>query len=358
MVLAQAATTEVVEEKQRPDELYLVTGACGFVGSHMVDLLQEQGRRVRATDLATADRRYVDSLGVEFVPGDVTKPESLDPAFEGVTRVLSPAALFSFSAPFPLLHRVNVMGTKNVLDACLRNPSVRHAVIWSSGVVYGKPDSVPVMEEFPLRPRSPYEKSKAEQDELVRTYIDDFGAPATLIRPAATYGPRSRFGAAVPVFLMALGQLPAIPGRGDVYGATVHVCDVVRAALHLVDRDESIGQVYNVADDTLVTVEDVMKQLAPHVGAKLYDVHLPMWGLKALSWWSRRRTKGGVPPKIEQDAFSMLLYDTFMSNRKLKGTGFQLHYPNFVVGMVETIEWYKAHNWLWRDEFYKERMHL
>ena len=89
-------------------EKYLVTGACGFVGSHMVELLKSEGEDFRATDLAGADRSFVDSMGAEFVPADITRKETLKAAFEGIDYVFSIGALLDFASPWSTLEKVNV----------------------------------------------------------------------------------------------------------------------------------------------------------------------------------------------------------------------------------------------------------
>ena len=341
-------------------ERFLVTGACGFQGSHMVDLLVARGEDVVATDLPGSDTSYVDRAGVPFVAADITRPGTLERVFaqgpfDGVFHF---AELVSYSAPADLLAKVNVEGTAHLMDAMHATGAERLLAV-SSGGVYGKPVRIPADERLSPEPITRYDHSKAAMERTVWEKANALDIQATILRPAAVYGPRSRKGAAIPLFLLALGQMPAVPGRGDVYSAFAHVADVVAAARHLITFPPAVGEVYNVADDTLLTFEDVLFMLAPHVDAHVARIHLPMWGLRLLSWWNRRRAeRTGRPPKIERDALELIMHDTFMSNRKLKDTGYVLQYPDYVVGMVETIEWYKAHNWLWRDDQFKGRMEL
>lgn len=332
---------------------WLVTGACGFPGSHLVDHLVTRGEEVVATDLPGADTTYLDRSGVAFIPADITRPETLHPVFEVAGRVdgvFHFAELASYTAPEELLRRAQCDGTANLFDVMLEHGTER-VVVMSSGGVYGRPERIPSHEGFPVKPLTAYDRSKAAQERLVAQYADEKGIDARIIRPAAIYGPRSRQRAAIPLFLMALGQMPAIPGRGDVHAATVHVKDVAGAARHLMTLPGAAGETYNIADDTMMTLEDILFTLAPHVDAKIHNIHLPLWGLRLVSWWNARRAaKRGRPPKIEQDALILLFHDTYMSNRKLKDTGYVLLYPDFIAGMVETIGWYKAQNWLWRDQ--------
>jgi dihydroflavonol-4-reductase len=332
-------------------EAYLVTGACGFSGSHLVDELVARGDRLIAMDVQGTDTSYVDRASVPFMPADLTRPDTLEGVFARgpFTGVYHFAELSSHGAALGHLRHVNVDGTKNLLDA-MRRHDVPRLVALSTGGVYGHPEEVPVYETVPHSPLTRYDASKSEMEAAIQEAGEEWGLQWTVLRPAAMYGPRSRKGAAVPLFLMALGQLPAVPGRGTNYAAFTHVLDVAGAARFLMHHPFAVAEAYNVADDTILTVQDVLFLLAPHVDAHINKVHLPLWGLRLLSWWNRRRAaRTGRPSRIEEDAFVHLVHDTFMSNRKLKDAGYEMRYPDFIQGMVETIAWYKANNWLWRD---------
>lgn len=332
---------------------HLVVGACGFSGSHLVDELVGRGVDVVATDLPGSDTSYVDRAGVPFLPADLTRPDTLEGVFdEGpFDGVYHFGEISSHSLPLEPLVRVNEEGTRNLLEA-MRRHDVPRLMALGSGGVYGNPDYIPADEETPHRPLTPYDVSKSRMEEAVREAGRSWGLKWTVLRPAAMYGPRSRKGAAVPIFLLALGQMPGVPGKRDCVAAFTHVRDVVGAARFLMHHPRSAGEAFNVADDTLITVQDLLNILAPHLDARIFNVQLPQWGLRLLSWWNARRShKTGRTPRIERHALVTLMHDTFMSNRKLKDAGYTLRYPDAVLGMVETISWYKAHNWLWREAY-------
>ena len=129
--------------------LSLVTGACGFMGTHMVEVLAEAGHRIRATDLASSydhddlktgrSPGVLKRLNVEFVPADITKRETLDKAMEGVEYIFHIAAIFSYSAPWDLLYKVNVEGTRNILESAKLASSFKKIVLWSAGGFYRLP---------------------------------------------------------------------------------------------------------------------------------------------------------------------------------------------------------------------------
>ena len=159
----------------------------------MLDLLIDKGIRVRATDLGGADRSYVDKLGVEFVPADLTKRGTLRPALQGVDYVFHTASIFDCSAPWDLLYRVNVEGTRNLCEVALQtNPEV--IVHWSSGAVYGISKELPTNETSPKEPSNNYEKSKWMQEQTALGFHRRYALPATVLRPASIYGPRAGMG--------------------------------------------------------------------------------------------------------------------------------------------------------------------
>jgi nucleoside-diphosphate-sugar epimerase len=175
--------------------LSLVTGACGFMGTHMVETLVAAGHRVRATDLASAlghdDRKagrfpsVLHKLGVEVVASDMTRPESLAPLVQGVDYVFHVAAVFSYSAPRELLERVNVEGTRALLDLLEKEKQLKRLVVWGAGGVYGLPNAtnLPFREEMPADPPNAYLESKSEQEKLVMEFGRAHELPYSIIRP-------------------------------------------------------------------------------------------------------------------------------------------------------------------------------
>jgi nucleoside-diphosphate-sugar epimerase len=322
-------------------KLAVVTGACGFVGSHMVDLLIEKGINVRATDLENADRSYLDMLDVEFVPSDLTKKETLRQAFEGADYIFNTASIFDFSAPWDLLYRVNVQGARNLCEVALEtNPTI--IVHWSSGSIYGAPRELPTKETHPPQPLNNYEKSKWMQEQVMLEYHKRYGLPVTVIRPAAIYGPRSKYGVMIPIFMMVKGMLRAIPGSGKTIGSFVHVRDVVGAALFLAERKEAIGEVYNIADDSHYTNEELLLYVAELLGVKMYKFHIPAPLVELVAGWYEWRAKmRGEKPLIVRDAVKYLFHNYWLDNSKIKKLGYKLLYPDTKVGLMETIKWYK-----------------
>jgi len=322
----------------------LVTGACGFVGSHMVELLLSRGYSVTATD------KKLDGLSnapnVEFRVSDITDRETLKPLFDGIDLVFHIAGLFDYWAPYERLHGVNVGGTRNLCEVALDH-DIESVVVWSSGSVYGVPDEIPAGETTPLKPLNNYEKSKVEEEQVALEFHEQNGLPVMILRPASIYGPRSRYGTAILLFLLARGQLPAIPGDGRSHPATVHVRDVVGAAEYLAGKRAAIGEVFNVADDSRYSVEELLLAVAQMIGVRIYKFHIPILVLNLvaqLSEWQARLK--GTRPRVEKESIRYLTYDSLIDNSKIKAAGYRLLYPNPMTGLEETIDWYKREGWL------------
>ena len=336
----------LLEVEPLADKLALVTGACGFVGSHMLDLLIGKGIRVRATDLKSADRSYVDELGVEFVPADLTRKMTLRPVLQGVDYIFHTASIFDYSAAWDLLYQVNVEGTRNLCEVALEtDPEI--VVHWSSGAVYGISKELLTKETSPVEPSNNYEKSKWIQEQTTLEFHGKYGLPVTVIRPASVYGPRGRYGAIAPIFMLARGELRAIPGSGKTMGAFVHAKDVVGSALFLASRKGAIGEAYNVADDSHYTNEELLLYAAELLEVKIRKFHIPTSLINFMARWSEWKAKiENKKPAVERDAVKYLFHNYWLDNSKIKSLGYKLVYPDIKEGLKETIRWYKDEGWL------------
>jgi len=336
----------VLEGEPLADKSAIVTGACGFVGSHMLDLLIERGIKVIATDLKSADCSYVDRLGVEFVPADLTRKETLRPVLQEADYVFHTASVFDYSAPWDILYQVNVEGTRNLCEVALEtNPEI--VVHWSSGAIYGISKELPTKETSPIEPSNNYEKAKWIQEQTALEFHRKYGLPVTVMRPASVYGPRSRYGAMIPIFMLARGELQAIPGSGKTAGTFVHVRDVVDSALFLAGRKEAVGESYNVADDSHYTNEELLLYAAELLDVKIHKFHIPSLLINFMVWWSEWKAKlEDKKPALERDAVKYLFHDYWLDNSKIKELGYKLVYPDVKEGLKETIRWYKDEGWL------------
>ncbi|MCE4947953.1 GDP-mannose 4,6-dehydratase [Streptomyces noursei] len=243
----------------------LVTGAEGFIGSTLVDLLVAAGAEVRAFvhykpyaekgNLA----RYLEPGGpVEMLAGDVRDAGRVMDAVAGCDTVFHLAALigipYSYDSPGAYV-QTNVVGTENVAEACRRH-GVRRMVHTSTSEVYGTARTAPIGEDHPLQPQSPYSASKIGADMMALSHWHAFELPVTVVRPFNTYGPRQSARAVIPTILaqlhagarqIKLGSLT--PTRDFTY-----VTDTAAGFLALADCDRAVGQVVNLGSGQEITI--------------------------------------------------------------------------------------------------------
>ena len=183
-------------------ELVLVTGAGGFIGSHVVDAALAGGYEVRATDLPGADFSYLRSLQVETVPGDLTDPADVRRMVEGADHIIMVAAVFDHSKPREFLERANVGSRRLMCEAALKTRP-KTVVEFSSCDIYGSHDRQPIDESFIPRPDNDYAVTKVLAEREAMRFHREHGLPVTAVRPTAVYGPRGIYTASLFVGLPA-----------------------------------------------------------------------------------------------------------------------------------------------------------
>jgi len=250
----------------------LVTGASGFIGSHLAEALAATGDRVRALVRPTADTNRLERLGVELCPGDLTEPASLERAVAGVERVFHCAAVVADWEPRNLSARVNVEGSAALAEAALQ-AGVRKFVYLSTTEVYGHPDAR-VSEDAPYRYRGwPYCDTKIEAEKRIWEYHRR-GLPATVLRPATVWGPRSKSVVVEFVELLRSGQMMLID-RGRKTAGLCYVTDLTDV-MRLVGQPEvGLGRVYNVADGAATTWAEFVNGLAALLGLPPVRASIP-----------------------------------------------------------------------------------
>lgn len=318
----------------------LITGAAGFMGSHVVEHLANMGVRVRATARPRKATPFFDRLGVEFVGADLTKPETIPPLFEGgVDRVFHLGAICNFSTPYEQLCPTNVQGVERITEAAMK-AGVKVFVHVASTSAYGPYRGRPFREDDEREPQDDYGKSKRDGENVVLRRIQE-GMPAVMTRPCTVYGPRCNDGAGKAFSRPT--SITAIPGSGKQLLSNIRAEDVASAIEYLSHREESIGQIYNLADDSNPTVEESLVLAAEAFGTKPPKMHVPLGVVKAMArvqGWAAAR-KGQIPD-LEYDAVRYLYDDYVVDKSKLKATGFQLTYPDFRESMEQLKAWYLA----------------
>ena len=371
------------------ERINLVTGACGFCGQYVVRELLRANQRVIATDLPSAVqsesvRAQMRSIGVEldhdkleWIGADLLDQRSIAPLFEReVTHIFHTASLYDYSAPLEKLIRVNVDGTRNLLAEAEKAPLARF-VHWSTCGVFGQPftaahgakANIPFTEES-SSPKTAlngadgpagtklvneYSISKWQQEKMMWKAHRERGLPLTVVRPAPIYGPGSTYGHGGIILAVANGLIPAIPTDAKNYiTSSVHVEDIARFAVYSCDRDDTVGEDYNVVDNSVVSYYEFVHYIALLTGRKLADLPFVKltrgkWVMKAAAEaWRFLEVKFKVPRirVFEPQSANYVSSSYWLSNRKSLATGFEYKYADVREGLKDTISWFRRQGWL------------
>jgi NAD dependent epimerase/dehydratase len=256
----------------------LVTGADGFIGSHLTEALVAQGHDVRAFVyynsfnswgwLDEADANIRQSLDV--FAGDIRDPHGVRTAMKGCDVVLHLAALiaipYSYHSPDTYLD-TNIKGTLNIVQAA-RELGVQRVVHTSTSEVYGTARFVPITEQHPLQGQSPYSASKIGADQMALSFHSSFETPVTVIRPFNTYGPRQSARAVIPTIITQIASGARALKLGALHPTRDFnfVADTVRGFISLAECDAAIGQVVNIGSNFEVSIGETARLIAELMG--------------------------------------------------------------------------------------------
>ena len=262
---------------------YLVTGGAGFIGSHIVRTLLEQGASVRVLDnFSTGKRENLEDLTRQFngdrfqvLEGDLRDASRVEEAVRGVEVIFHEAAFVSVPQSMDepqTCFDVNITGTSRLLDMA-RAAGLRRVVLASSAAIYGESDALPLVEETLPQPLSPYAVSKRVDEMYAELFTGSFGLEAVALRYFNVYGPRQRpesmYAAAVPIFARRLldGKPVTVFGDGGQTRDLTNVHDVVRANLIASEHAKAAGKIFNICtgvETRLLDLLDVMYELVPN----------------------------------------------------------------------------------------------
>jgi UDP-glucose 4-epimerase len=266
--------------------MWLVTGGAGFIGSHLVHRLVQDGQPVRVIDnLSTGDSEKLDAVRdqIEFIEGDIRDAAAVRAAMRGATVVLHHAAQPSVprSVEDPAgTYAVNLDGTRMLLDAA-RNAGTRRFVLASTSAIYGDEPTTPKSEALMPRPISPYASSKLAAEHLCAVYHRCYGLECVALRYFNVFGPRqdpdSAYAAVIPRMIDRLqrGALPIIYGDGEQTRDFIYVGDVVEANLRAAVAEVEPGGVFNIASGRPTSLNQMLRVLAAEFGVEPIAEHQP-----------------------------------------------------------------------------------
>lgn len=320
----------------------LVTGADGFIGSHLTEELVRLGADVRALCMynSNGSTGWLDTSpkdvrsSIEFVLGDVRDPRLVESALEGIDVVFHLAALiaipYSYLAPTSYVE-TNVTGTLNILEAA-RRQGVGRVVHTSTSEVYGTPESVPISEDHPLRGQSPYSASKIGADKLAEAYHASFEVPVVTLRPFNTYGPRQSTRAVIPTILSQLisGARELRLGTLDPKRDFTFVSDTVRGFVAAGLAEGIEGMVIQLGSGTTYSIGEIV------------EVAMSITGSQATVASEEARVR---PEKSEV----MVLLSNPDRARSLLGWSVEIDLED---GLSRTANWVEKHLELFDPEIY------
>lgn len=258
----------------------LVTGADGFIGSHLTEALLVRGAQVTAFCYYNSfdSRGWLDSVPeaiageIDFFMGDIRDAHGVRTALDGVDAVFHLAALigipFSYNSPDSYID-TNVHGTLNVLQAA-RELELERVVVTSTSEVYGTARYAPIDEGHPLQGQSPYSASKIGADKIAESFYRSFGLPVVTARPFNTYGPRQSARAVIPTIITQL-----LAGAAEIRLGALHptrdlnyVTDTCAGFIALAECDEAVGREVNIGSGQEISIGDLAHKLIEFVGAR------------------------------------------------------------------------------------------
>lgn len=256
----------------------LVTGAAGFIGSHLTELLVRQGHNVRAFVRYNGrdDRGSLADLPVEIQAeieverGDLKDPGAVRKAVEGRQWVFHLGALiaipYSYQNPYDFV-QTNVLGSAHVLDACRASSALERLVLTSTSEVYGTAQTVLITEAHPLAGQSPYSATKIGADALGESYFRAFGLPVAVLRPFNTFGPRQSARAIIPTIITQALSRPTVKlGRLDPRRDLTYVKDTAAGFAAIAGCDQALGRVVNIGRGQDVSIADLVELIGRRLG--------------------------------------------------------------------------------------------
>lgn len=343
----------------------LVTGALGFVGSHLAEYLLKQGYEIIGVDLPSAPRDFV-IPGIKYFFCDLSDAEKtnklfVQDIFKDVKKCFHLAAFFDFTFSRDIIINNNVWATDNMCryfaDVDVED---KVFVLYSSGAIYDDTYKKCVADEnFPVYVRTAYAHSKLLQElALIRFFSKKPEAfNPIILRPAAIVGPRSRYGAAKIFEGIAKGWLQFFVGRKNLRSALVDIEDMVRATHFLSNYDwqelqnasNKVVPVFNVVNSSKYTFEELMLYLAdvlyPTHNSKIYKFHMPILGVELAAFWQNLLVSWfGGRPKLSKELGYFFKYEMAMTSKLLKSLGFEFLHNN-KNAIARAADWYIKEGW-------------
>jgi NAD dependent epimerase/dehydratase len=259
----------------------LVTGADGFIGSHLTEELIRRGYNVRAFIFYNSFNSWgwldysepAIKKNIDIFAGDVRDPYGVKQAMKGFDVIFHLAALigipYSYHSPDTYVD-TNIKGTLNVVQAA-RELGIEKIIHTSTSEVYGTARFVPITEEHPLQGQSPYSASKIGADQIAMSFYTSFNTPVAIIRPFNTYGPRQSARAIIPTVIIQIANRQKMIKLGALYPTRDfnYIMDTVNGFIAIAESDKTIGEVINIGSNYEISIDDIIKLITELMNVKI-----------------------------------------------------------------------------------------
>jgi dTDP-glucose 4,6-dehydratase len=322
------------------DKKILITGAGGFIGSHLTERCVELGYNVKALVHYNSRNNWgwlEDSVyknDFEIVPGDIRDYDSVHSAMRGCDTAFHLAALigipYSYNSPLAYI-KTNIEGTYNVLQAA-KELGTGNILITSTSETYGTAQYVPIDEKHPMVGQSPYSATKIAADQLALSFYLSFGLPVKIVRPFNTYGPRQSARAIIPTIVIQIlnGQKSLNLGNIDTTRDLTFVKDTVNGFIEIAKTDRLFGEIANIGMSEEISIEDLADLISKLMGA---DVNIET-----------------DPKRVRPDKSEVIRL--LCDNKKIITNTIWKPEYNLEKGLKETIKWIKNNINYYKSEIY------
>lgn len=326
---------------------YLITGATGFMGPHLVRHLISNGHYCRCLVRDDDKGKPLAELGAEIVHGDITLPETLEGIGTDMDRLLHLATLghaSNFTVTPEMFEQVNVQGTLNIMQEALR-AGIPRIVHCSSVAALGIADEVPATEESACQPHHPYGISKLKAEQEVKRLVKEQGLPASIIRFSMVYGPGDWRDILKLTRMAKRGLWPKIGSRPKLT-PLIHVDDAIQGLLLAAEKGRA-GEVYFITNGQSEPFDNLRKVIQNALGVKRIPIYVPEWLALSLAGIVEKTFPliGKIPPVARKNIESTLADRVFSIEKARNELGFKpVVEPE--QGLRDTVHWYQQQGWV------------
>ncbi len=326
---------------------YLITGATGFMGPHLVRRLLGAGHHCRCLVRDPSKAKPLSDLGAEIIDGDVTRPDALRGIGEGMDRLLHLATLGHanhFVVTPEMFEQVNVQGTMNIMQEALR-AGIPRIVHCSSVAAVGIAGETPATEKTACQPHHPYGRSKLEAEQLVQKIVKERNLPAAIVRFSMVYGPGDRRDVLKLTRLAKRGLWPKIGSRPKLT-PLIHVADAVEGLL-LASEKGRFGEIYFITNAHSEPFDRLRKIIQQALGVHRLPLYVPEWLALTLASLIERSFPlfGKAPPVTRKNIESTLADRVFSIDKAQRELGF-IPEIDAEQGLADTVRWYLEQKWV------------